>query len=310
ELSGYGIAAAPAEPRKRGTEMQAAGVIQGLISQLGASERHAHAAIGGLSSLVAEIEMPRTAADELRSAVSLNGMRYLRRDLSGYYVDAAELVPTEGGARRSATMRVLVAAAPKDEVLWCRDVLTAVRLKVETIQLAAVAVMNAFLSTHGEICRQHVVLLLDIGHTVSSMSFLKDGLPVLTRLVPFGGTQVADRVAQAMGLAVGDIERMLQAQAGQVRNLLRESVAPLAREIRASVDFVERQHDCEIEHAYAGGGIGANEVILGILSEEAGVAIRRLNPLEGCVVGDKVAATVQEVAPVLAAAVGVAVTAL
>lgn len=312
QLLQYAIVPAPSGLGKAESQPQAVEAVQGLLGQLRAAERRVNVAISTPSGLVAEIEMPRTPASELRTAVSLNSVRYLRRDLDSYYFDAAELSPpdTPEKARRSPTMRVLVAAAPKEEVLWYRDVLNAAKLKAETIELAAVTVINAFQKSHAEICRSQIVLLLDIGHQQTSLCFLKEGLPSLTRTMPFAGAYLRERLATTLGLAPAEAERRLYQLDPQGTEAVRSAMTTFAREIRASIDFVERQHDCSIRSACAGGGVAANELMLELLSTEVGVPIQQWNPLQGYDIAGLEAGAVAAVAPCFGAALGAATGAL
>jgi type IV pilus assembly protein PilM len=297
-----------ASPAKPGSETAFVEALQALLAPLKTSDRHAFVAISSPASFVAEFEMPRTQPQDLRGAISLNGVRLLRRDLSGCYFDAVELgdPSADGKARRTATMQTMVAAAPKEEVIWYRNVLDNAKIKAETIELSAVAVVNALQCSHAAICEQHVVLLLDIGHQLTSLNFLRHGQPLLTRLMPFGGAQLTDLLTRSLGVPVAEAEK-------QKRSLNEESVAimqgalqSLAREVRASVDFIESQQDCQIRHAFAGGGTACNPVILEALSQEVGLPITQWSPLEGLQTDPSEAADLAAIAPSLGAAIGVA----
>jgi type IV pilus assembly protein PilM len=311
QLCHYVVAACPSGAGKTELLASCAETVQQLFSQLKVSDRQANVAISSPSALVAMIEMPRFAPEELRTTISLNSTRYLRRDLGNYYVDAVELgETTDGKARRSPTMQTLVAGAPKEEVLYFRNMLAAAKIKADTIELGAISVINALQCSHREICEQHLVLLLDIGHQVTSLNFLRLGQPVLTRLMPFGGAQVTEQIARELGVTPADAEQQKHTMSAQMAGTAQDALQTLAREVRSSIDFVERQYDCEIRHAFAGGGTACNPLIVAALSQEVGLPIQRWNPLEGCNVSDVDAAALEAIAPCLGVAVGVAVAKL
>ncbi|MBM3858600.1 MAG: hypothetical protein FJ395_02995 [Verrucomicrobia bacterium] len=312
QLSQYAVVPAPPNPGKASSQAQAAAAAQALLSQLNTSERQANVAMSTSNAVLAKIEMPRLSPEELRVAVSLNSIRYLRRDLSSYYLDAAELGDSAASSktRRTPTMPVLVAGAPREEVLWCRSALTAARIKAETIELSAVAAINALQRSHAQVCEQNDVLLLDIGHQVTSLNFLRSGLPLMARLIPFGGAQITDQIVQTLGVPPAVAEQQKPSMNTETGEMMREPLQLLAREVRSSIDFVERQHDCAIRHAFAGGGTACNAAFLEILSQEIGLLIQRWNPLEGCDTAGVEEAALRSVAPCLGAAAGAAVAQL
>lgn len=289
-------------------EPQMAEALQALLGQLKISDRRAFVAISTPSAFVAQIETPRMPPSEIRSSLVLNSARYLRRDLNGYYVDATELVDpaTEGKGRKTATMQLLVAGAPKDAVVWCRNALTGAKMRAETIELSAVAVVNALQYSHPEVCEQNTVLLLDIGAQGTSLNFLRRGQPLLTRLMPFGGAQITEQIAAVLGVTPVAAEEQKRVTGKGVLPVMQGVLQVLARDVRSSIDFVERQYECEIRHAFVAGGSACNELLVETLGQEVGMHIERWSPAGRLqVVGE--AAQLPLLAPSLAAAIGVAV---
>ena len=93
-----------------------------------------------------------------------------------------------------------------------------------------------------------------------------------------------------------------------VQALVRTAISPLARELRSSIDFFERQHECHVSQAFACGGSACSPVLLEILSEAVGIHIDRWNPIEtfDTTHFNGAGAQLSELAPTLAAAVGAA----
>jgi type IV pilus assembly protein PilM len=311
-LDQYALTPCPAPPGKAESQAPCAEALQTMLAKLKTGDGGAYVTISSPSGLVTEMEVPRLSAEELGSVLRLNSTRYLRRDLSGYYLDAVELgdTTTDGKARRAPTMQALIVAAPKEEVLWCRGALSAAKIKAETIELSAVAVINAIQRSQAELCEQNVVLLLDIGHQLTSLNLLLRGQPVLTRLMPFGGAQITDQIARELGVPPAAAEEQKRAMNGQTTAVVHGALQSLAREVRSSIDFVERQHDCDVRHAFAGGGTACNPAIVAALSEEVGLAIQCWNPLEGYDLAGTNATELAAIGPVLGAAVGVAASKL
>jgi Tfp pilus assembly PilM family ATPase len=248
--------------------------------------------------------------DEVRNALKLNSARFLRRDFSNYYLDAVELCePAHNGkGKKSITMKVLVGGANREEVLWYRDALTAAKIRPERMELAAVSVVNAFQFTNKEICEKEIVLLVDVGARSTSINFLRFGQPLMTRIMHFGGVQISEYLAQALAIQSTAAEEEKIKMSSGVQPLIKIAILPLAKELRSSIDFFERQQECHVGKAFACGGSACGASILDFLSEEVGLRIECWNPVQSFDTshfngeGPRLVA----IAPSLAAAVGAA----
>ena len=312
ELAEYAVVRSTAAIGQPGTEQQLAAELQQLMAGLKVQERRVSAAISCSSAMVCEAELPRMPLEEAKNALKLNSTRYLRRDFSNYYLDAMELPgPSENGkGKKPATMKVLVGGANKEEVLWYRNGLVAAKIRPEVIELAAVSVVNAFQVGDPELCEKEVVLLIDIGTRSTSINFLQGGQPHMTRIMHFGGAQISEQVAQSLTLQADAAEEEKIKMSAPVQPLVKTALLPLAKELRSSIDFFERQQECHVGKAFACGGSACAPKILEFLSEEVGLHIECWNPVQRFQTGhfNGEGPGLAAVAPSLAAAVGAAAT--
>jgi type IV pilus assembly protein PilM len=310
-LQEYVIAPTPASLGKKGAEAEFAGQLQQALvplTRLKATDRRVFVSVSCPTATVAVVELPRLPVDEAREVLKLNSTRYLRRDLSNSYLDVSELMEpvTDPKARKPATMRLLVAAVSKEEIQWYRTTLAAAKLRPESIELSFLTVVNAFQISHREFCEKGgAALVVDIGARMTSMNFLQHGQPVLTRIMDFGGGRITETVAQSLNLEPVAAEEEKRKLPEFMQPLVQGGLAPLAREIRASVDFFEHQYDCRVSYAFAGGGTACSATILNLLSQASGVKLVAWNPVQGWQ-ADGDAAGLEQVAPALASAVGLA----
>jgi type IV pilus assembly protein PilM len=311
KLSKFGITPLAVKAAKGGSAEQLGVELQQLIAQLGISERVVRATISCSSATVFETEMPRTPIEEARDVLRLNSARYLRRDLSGFYLDAMELpdpVPADARARKSPNMRVLVAAAEKEEVRWYCTALASAKIRPEAMELSALSVVNAFYVGNTELCQKEIMLLLDIGADSTSLNFLRQGEPSMTRIMRFGGQQISEFLGSILTLPsnVAEEEKLKMTEA--VQPFVIQALSPLAREIRSSIDFFERQAECRVTRAFACGGSACSPRILQFLSDEVGFRIEGWNPVVKLSTShlNGEAKKLEAVAPSLAAAIGAA----
>lgn len=269
---------------KSGTESLLADELKQLIDDIKAPDRRAYVAISCPSALVCHAEFPRMPIEEVKSVLKLNSARYLRRDLSNYFMDVAELsgepsaAGTEENAKKNPMIKILVGGADKDEVQGYRTALAAAKIKPESIELAAVSVVNAFQTSHPGVEANEVVLLLDVGAHSSSINFLRNGAPVITRIMHFGGYQLSEYIAQMLTLELAAAEEEKRKMTEPVQALIKTAISPLAREVRSSIDFFERQHECHVARGFACGGSASSPVMMEILSETVGLPIGNWDP--------------------------------
>ena len=291
-------------------QQQFAGQLQQLMSSLSVQERRACVTISSDSAIVCETEFPRMPMEEVKSALKLNSSRYLRRDFSNYYLDAIEVAESaqDSKEKKAQTMKVLVGGAIKQEVLWYRDALLAAKIRPEVMELAAVSVINAFQVGNKEICEKEVVVLVDIGARSTSINFLRHGQPLMTRITHFGGCQISEYLAQMLAIEAGAAEEEKLKMSDPVQPLVRSAIVPLAKEVRSSIDFFERQHECHVTKAFACGGSACAPSIIEFLSDQVGTKIECWNPIQSFETshfnGDS--GKLLALAPSLAAAVGAA----
>jgi type IV pilus assembly protein PilM len=296
---------------KEGIQKRLAEVVQDVLASWKMTGRRLSVAMSTSSALVGQVEMPQIPLDEARSALKLNGVRYLRHDLNEYYFDLAVLADSasEAKGRKSSMMQLLVAGAPKAEVVWVRDALVNAKLKVDSIELVALTVINALQRSHGQICEQELVLLLDVGAQITTLNFLRQGQPLLTRFMQFGGTALTEHIAKILTLSTAAAEEEKRKMSESVSVLARAALQPLVREVRSSIDFVERQYDCRITHAFVGGGTACRSALVQFLGEDVGLGMEVWNPLEGMKMtelnGD--VEQLKSLAPSLGGAVGAAI---
>lgn len=310
ELMEYAVRQVPVTSPKPYSDPQYAEQLQQLVGGLKTTDRHVFVTISCRSAMVCQAEFPPAPIEDIKTALKLNSAGYLHRDFSAYYLDAFELKKNaEGGkaGNAGAKTKVLIGGAQKEEVDACRAALVAAKIRPEVIELAAVSVVNAFQVSHPEL-NDEVTVLVDIGSRSTSINFLRQGLPLITRITHFGGFQLSEYIAQTLTLETAQAEQQKVQMPDPVRALVKTALSPLARELRSSVDFFERQHDCHVSRAFACGGSACSAALLEMLSEVVGLRIERWSPIDKLQTShfNGESAQLAEVAPALAAAIGAA----
>src|SRR5205814_19579 len=82
-------------------------------------------------------------------------------------------------------------------------------LEAAIIDVDAFAIHNAFELNHPD-AMQGVVGLVNIGHEVTNVNILEDGVPVLTRDLSVGTRRFREDLQREKGLSAEDSERVIQ----------------------------------------------------------------------------------------------------
>ena len=270
--------------------------------------------IGVNDALVRHVEMPTMPADEMRSILKLNSRVYLQQDLPNHVFDCdiGSLRAPDKKNPAGAKQKLLIAGTKKQLV---DDFVASARtagLTPDYLVPGAIAPVNAFELAQPEVFAKEVVALVDIGFKSSSISILREGELALNRVVSIGGDRLTTGLSEAMNISYAEAEGIKVGMAHEVESTLESLLVPLGRELRASIDFFEHQHDRPVGRIYLSGGSARSEYVLQTLQRELAVECKLWNPTsllkrDLC---PKQEAEIEHVAPQLTAAVGAALTAL
>ena len=282
---------------------EAAATVAQLFNGWNTPGRCAFVVINPAGAIINQTELPSMPLPEAREA-----LRFNQRNLGNCYFDLAE-----NGASdvKNAKMQLLVGAATREEVLWYRDVMVAAKVRPMAIELSTLTVVNGLLLTEPELCQNETVLLLDIRAKTTAMNFLQKGRLLFTYVMNSGSSQITKHLALKLNL---DLETAEQLQkSAPVEEFMQPAIAPLAHELRATIDFFEGQHECRVGRVFACGDLAGAPKNLEILSRESGIHIEAWDFLQRLDItktrgGDS--AQLAAVAPNLGAAVGAALARL
>ena len=318
-LTNYALMDAPIFEKSLSPEMLAEH-LKAISQALDAKSKLVTLTVGVNDSLVRHTEMPRMPVEDLRMVLKLNSKSYLQQDLTNHVYDCHVLpatVPAKGteAAKTAAgppKNRILVAGAKKQMV---EDLLAASRnagLIADHVVPSIVGPANAFEKAMPEVFAREVVVLVDIGFKSSSITILEKGELSLTRVVAIGGDKLTNGLAETLNISYAEAEGIKVGMPTEVQIHLDSLITPLARELRASIDFYEHQSDKAVTQAFVTGGSARSEFVMEKLKQEMMIECTLLNPtaflkLE---LPPQQTAELEQVAPQLTVAIGAAMAAM
>ena len=275
-----------------------------LEQRLGLSEEIENL-IGGHDVITRRIEMERMEPSELREVIRWQAERHLPFETDGLELDFQILNAED-------PMEVLLVAAKRELVRSTAEITRAAGLSVLVMDVDGFALSNALVHNHPEVA-EGIVVLADIGWEATTLVVVEEGVPAVTRDLPFG-IRALQEDAQRAGLGPGSAESL--GRAAEVATELQVVIERGAEEVamgveRAAAFLKTRPGALGVGRVYLSGGgarlPGFAQALGRVLSVETHVA----NPFERIPVRPDACVDVQldAVAPMLLLPVGLALRA-
>jgi type IV pilus assembly protein PilM len=286
-----------------------ADTIRSLFQEVGIKGRDVVTAIGGHDVIIKKIEMDRMKEADAREVIKWEAEQHVPFDIKSVELDFQVLNPLEEGLQ----MEVLLVAAKKELVDNKIALLADAGLSPTVIDVEAFALHNAFEHNYPE-AMEGIVALVNVGHETTNVNILEDGIPILTRDIPFGSRKVREDLQRERGLTAEQAEDVVQG---------REELADFARFVdqsadevavgieRASAFLMTRQSGEGLGKIYLSGGGSRIPGMTDALASRMNVETHHVNPFERTPVrpGAAVNLNLEEASPMLLLPLGLALRA-
>lgn len=268
-------------------------------------------------SLLRRAELPQVPVSDMRAMLKLGSKNYLQQDLPNYLFDCSIIprrlstTPNEP-SKGKPKCTVLVGGAQRAVVQTIKAAARHAGLIVEEIAPNLVGAPNAFEIAEPESFAGEVVALADMGFRNTTVTILMEGELMLSRVLGFGGDQLTQSLSNSLGIGYSEAEGIKVGLSSEVEDNLQEALMPLARELRASIDFFEHQHDKPVKHLFASGGTARSEFLIQCLQNELMIPCRVWNPAGKCTLSlpPHQRGEIEQSAPQLTVALGIAASTL
>src|SRR5688572_1248570 len=271
-------------------------------------------AVGVTESLFRQIEVPLMPVDDLRMMLKFNSKTYLQQDLADHVFDCCYVIPGAPAADKAAApnlqkQRIMVGAARKTVIDDLAAAVKAAGMIPDQVVPGLIGPVNAFELAQPEAFRNETLALVDLGFKNSFITILDRGEIKLNRVVAIGGDRLTSGLAEAMNISYVEAENIKIGMPTEVQPNLETILAPLGRELRASIDFFEHQNDKTVSQVYISGGSARSELIMEALQAELMVGCKTWNPAGFLQLDPQKAGELEQVTPQLTVALGAATSA-
>ncbi|MGW8267923.1 MAG: type IV pilus assembly protein PilM, partial [Longimicrobiales bacterium] len=255
-----------------------ADTIRGLFQEVGIKGKDVITAVGGHDVIIKKIEMDRMKEADAREVIRWEAEQHVPFDIKSVELDFQILNPDEEGLQ----MDVLLVAAKRELVDNKVALLADAGLSPSTIDVDAFALHNAFEHNYPE-AMDGVVALVNVGHEATNVNILEDGVPILTRDIPFGSRRVREDLQRERGLTAEQAEDVVQGreEIPDLARFVEQSADEVAVGIeRASAFLMTRQSGAGLGRIYLSGGGARIPGMTQTLASRMNVETHLVNPFE------------------------------
>jgi type IV pilus assembly protein PilM len=295
--------------------------LKKVTSSIGSGRsRRVTLALGVNECIFRQVEVPLMPLDDMRLMLKFHSKNYLQQDLPDhvfdcYYTVSKNLKPTEapqpakGG--NQIKQKIMVGGATQKLIDEMQQAVRDAGLIPDQIVPGVIGPANAFETAEPEAFGKEAVALVDLGYKNTTITILDCGEIKLNRVVALGGERITTGLAEALGISPVEAEGIKIGMPHEVQQNLETVLNPLSRELRASIDFFEHQADKTIGQIFVSGGSARSDFLLQCLQNQLMVPCKSWNPARSLHMDlspDKMG-EIEQIAPQLTVAIGVAATA-
>jgi type IV pilus assembly protein PilM len=179
--------------------------IRSAMEQAGLKTKAVVTAVGGRDVIIKKIQIERVKEQQARELMRWEAEQHVPFDMESVELDFQILDPDADGME----MSVLLVAAKRDLVENRVRLLTDAGLSAALVDVDAFALHNAFEINHPD-AMQGVVGLINIGHEVTNINLMDDGIPILSRDITVGTRRFREDLQRERGLGAEEADGLLQ----------------------------------------------------------------------------------------------------
>ena len=265
------------------------------VKKSGTRTRAAACAVSGSAVITKVISMPSNLSDdELEGQIQIEADQYIPYSLDEISLDFEVLQTSENDPDR---VDVLLAASRSDNVDIRVAALEVGGLQAKIVDVEAFALENAvelITAGGGGIEDAHVIAVMDVGATTSTLSVLQEGSIIYTREQLFGGRQLTDEIQRRYGLSYEEAG-LAKRQGGLPDNYEPEVLEPfkesMAQEVNRALQFFYSSSQVgAVDHVIVAGGCASIAGIEDLIKPKVDVPVTIANPFANMSVASKVRA--------------------
>ncbi|MGH7615755.1 MAG: type IV pilus assembly protein PilM [Gemmatimonadaceae bacterium] len=283
-----------------------ADAIQAALGDAGVTAKEVVTAVGGRDVIIKKISIERVKEQQARELMRWEAEQHVPFDMESVELDFQILDPDGDGVE----MAVLLVAAKRELVESKARVLTDAGLTPAIVDVEAFALHNAFELNHPN-AMSGVVGLLNIGHDVTNINILDEGVPLLTRDLTVGTRRVREDLQRERGLSAEAAQALIQGfdRSPHLDSVIETRGEEIAVGVeRAAAFLAQNSRAGALRALYTCGGGSRIPGLNDMLAARLRIKVSQANPLANLKVRDGALESLvtDEIAPLLMLPIGLA----
>ena len=264
-------------------------------------------AVGGRDVIIKKIQIERVKEQQARELMRWEAEQHVPFDMESVELDFQILDPDAEGLE----MSVLLVAAKRELIESKLRLLTDAGLTPTVVDVDAFALHNAFEVNYPD-AMNGVVGLVNIGHEVTNINILDDGVPILTRDLTVGTRRFREDLQRERALPTGEADALLQGydRSPHLDAVIESRGEEIAVGIERAAAFLASSSRSanQMRAVYTCGGGARIPGLAEALADRLRVRVEQANPLANLKVRDGAFSSLvtDEVAPLLMLPIGLA----
>jgi type IV pilus assembly protein PilM len=281
--------------------------IQNALAEADVKGKKVVTAVGGRDVIIKKIQIERVREQQARELMRWEAEQHVPFDMESVELDFQILDPDDTGVE----MSVLLVAAKRELIESKMRILTDAGLESGLVDVDAFALHNAFEVNYPG-AMQGIVALVNVGHEVTNINILEDGVPILTRDIAVGTRRVREDLQRERGLSVDDAQQMLQGydRSPHLDAVLEGRGEEIAVGVERAATFLatSSRSGGQVKAVYTCGGGSRIPGLTDMLADRLRLGVQQANPLTNLRVRDGALSSLvtDEVAPLLMLSIGLA----
>ncbi len=281
--------------------------IRSSLEQAGVKSKTVVTAVGGRDVIIKKIQIERVKEQQARELMRWEAEQHVPFDMESVELDFQILDPDGDGLE----MQVLLVAAKRDLIESKLRLLSDAGVTPMVVDVDAFALHNAFELNYPD-AMQGVVGLVNIGHEVTNINILDDGVPILTRDITVGTRRFREDLQRDRGLGADEAQALVQGydRSPQLDAVIESRGEEVAVGIERAAAFLasSSRTGSQMRAVYVCGGGSRIPGLTEALAARLRLPVELANPLANLKVRDGALESLvtDEVAPLLMLPVGLA----
>jgi type IV pilus assembly protein PilM len=280
--------------------------IKTCLANAGVSPSEVVIAVGGRDVIIKKIQIERVKEQQVRELLRWEAEQHVPFDVESVQLDHQTLDPDGSGPQ----MDVLLVAAKRELIESKVRLLADAGLRASIVDVESFALHNSFEVNHPD-AMSGIVGLLNIGHDVTNINILDEGVPILTRDIAVGTRRLREDLMRDRGLSTEEADKLLQGfdKSPHLDSVIETRGEEIALGIDRAVAFIQQNsRSAELRRIYTCGGGSRIPGLNDMLGQRLRMTVQQAKSLANLRVRDGALESLvtDEIAPLLMVPIGLA----